>query len=148
MHDKPPIVNGLKPNIKQDCERISEINSRDPLNPKIADEYDHYPSCDWAIVEYKSRSIKDAVEQLVDTAAKLAKSKKPLDHAYIVSKGMSGSEKKIFTRRNTTLYTKHNRSPVRIKHETKLVDVDLYYQDEVEKQYSKYDESIAKWVYK
>lgn len=84
MHDKPPVINGLIPNIKQDCERISEINSGDPLNPKIADEYDHYPSCDWAIVEYKSRSIKDAVDQLVDTAVKLARSKKPLNRAYIV----------------------------------------------------------------
>ena len=148
MHDKPPVINGRIPDVKQDCEKLPELNPRDPINPKIADEYAHYPWCDWAIVEYKSRSIKDAVDQLVDTAAKLARSRKPLDRAIIVSKGMTGSEKQIFARKSRTLYTKHNRSAVKIRHDGNSIVVDLYYQDEIAKQYEEYNRSIVKWAYR
>lgn len=147
MHKKPPVIDGRIPDIKQELEKIPELadNSGSP-NPKIADEYDHYPDCRWAIVEYKSMSIKDAVFQLADTAEKLFNASKPLDSAFIVSKKMNHSESRIFAKRGNLLYTKYNKSSVRIRHGNNRIDVHLYYHEEIERQYEKYEGSIFRWV--
>jgi hypothetical protein len=147
MHKKPPVIDGRIPDIKQELEKIPELaGSSESPNPKIADEYDHYPDCRWAIVEYKSMSIKDAVSQLADTAEKLSNTSKPLDFAFIVSKKMNHSESRIFAKKGNLLHTKLDKSPVRVRHGSNRVDVHLYYHEEIERQYEKYEGSLPRWV--
>jgi len=151
MHKKPPIIDGRTPDSKLELEKMPDLQNQSSdisYNLKIADEYDHYPDCKWAIVEYKSRSLKDAVQQLSDTAEKLAKASKPLSYAFIVSMKMNHAESRIFRKRGNVLYNKLTKDPVQIRFGNNRMEVQLYYVDEVEGQYQKYEGSIIRWVSK
>jgi hypothetical protein len=70
---KPPIIDRTRPSEDEryDLDDPSQLRQigviLHPYLPK-ADEYDHYPQCEWAIVECKGRSLRNNVEQLEYTA--------------------------------------------------------------------------------
>lgn len=149
--DKPPLIMGRKPDIIQNLDQMPEIHSPESdfsHYPKIADEYDHYPDCQWAIIEYKSRSIKDAVDQLGDTAAKLSTIGKPFSYAFVVSIKMSHAESRIFMRRGNSLYRRSKKTPIKLRYGNVDLNVSLYYAEEIERQYQQYEGSILKWASK
>lgn len=151
VHRKPPVIEGRVPDSKLDLDNMKDLQSGSKdisYLLKIADEYDHYPDCKWAIVEYKSRSLKDAVEQLSETAEKLSKQAKPLSFAFIVSMKMNHAESRIFRKRGNVLYNKLTKSPVQIRFGGNRLDVQLYYVAQIEMQYQKYEESIIRWASK
>jgi len=71
MWKKAPLIDGKLPNNEFILDEVSDLKSLG-LDPntifKIADEYDHYPNCKYAVIEHKSKSLKDSVTQLEDTA--------------------------------------------------------------------------------
>jgi len=148
---KPPVIDGLLPDESYDLDDNSvmdklQLNQNSRL--KIADNYNHYPKCDWAVMEYKSRSLKDCVKQLEVTAERLKKVGRDVDLAIVVSNGMNSAEKHLFRKRKNILYSKITKKPIQIKTKSNPVIVQIYYNHEIENQYKKYKRSLAPWVYK
>lgn len=150
---KPPVIKGKKPtpNDRYDLDDDSRLQSLN-LNPKaklkLCDQYDHYPDCDWAIVEYKSRSLRDSVDQLEETARRLSRVQRKVDFAIIVSIKINRAEKHVFRKKGNLLYSKQTKTPVQIHAGNKRIAVQIYYYHEIDKQYRNYERSLAKWVYK
>ena len=118
--DKPPVIDGLVPDKKIDLDdrtQLSQLKLDPKSHLKLADHYCHYPKCDWAVIEYKSRSLKDCVKQLEITAKRLANVGKKVDIAIVISNGMNKAEKHLFRKRKHTLFSKITRTPIHIKTE-------------------------------
>ena len=150
-HNKPPVIEGWLPNERYNLDDSSHLQSLN-LNPnaklKLADQYDHYPDCKWAIIEYKSRSLRDGVEQLEETAKRLLNARRKVESAIIVSAKINQAEKHIFRKRGNLLYNKQTKTPVQIPVGVNRVEVQIYYHHEIDRQYKKYEGSLARWVSK
>lgn len=150
--DRPPVIKGRIPQSNErynldDPLKLKSLNLDPTIRSKIADEYDHYPDCKWAIIEYKSRNLRDSIEQLQETSERLSEVQRTIDMAIIVSKGMK-AEKNIFQRKNGLLHYKLTGKPVWIQTGASNVEVQIYYLWEVDKQYEKYNRSLEPWVSK
>jgi len=148
---KPPVIEGRIPNDRYDLDDESKLQSL-RLNPdlklKLADQYDHYPDCKWAVIEYKSRSLRDCVDQLEETAKRLSNILRRVDLAIVVSIKMNKAEKHIFRKRGNILYSKQTKKPIQIRAGKKLIMVQIFYRHEIDSHYKRYERSLAKWVYK
>ena len=51
----------------------------------IADEYDHYPHCQWAVIECKGNSLRNSIEQLEFTAKQLTAFQKNINLAIVIA---------------------------------------------------------------
>ena len=148
---KPPVIDGRIPDDRYNLDDESKLQSLG-LSPdaslKIADEYDHYPDCKWAIIEYKSRSLRNSVDQLEDTAEQLSKIQKEVDLAIIVAIKINRAERRIFQKRGNMLYNKLTNTPVQIQVGNNRIEVNIYEAHEVDRQYEKYRRSLIPWVSK
>ena len=148
--DKPPVIDGLVPNPSERYD-LDDATKRHLLNVSfkahlpVADEYDHYPNCRWAVVEYKSRSLRNSVEQLESTARQLVDALKKVDLAIIVAIRLNDKEKEIYRKKGNILYIKRTNSPVSIHTGNNRVVVNIYEPHEIYKQYQEYDRSLSKW---
>ena len=149
--NKPPVIVGRIPDQQYDLDDDSQLQSLG-LSPdvglKIADEYDHYPECKWAIVEYKSRSLRNSVDQLEDTAEQIFKIQRAVDLVIIVAERINRAERHIFQKRGNMLYNKLRKTPVQIRAGNKRIEVNIYEAHEVDRQYKKYKGSLIPWVSK
>lgn len=148
-HKKPPVIEGRIPDHYYNLDDDSELQALGlSLNArlKIADEYDHYPDCKWAIIEYKSRSLRNGVEQLEHTAERLFRRQKPVNLAIIVAIKMNKAERRIYTKKGNILYNKLTKNPIQIRVGTGRVEVNIYEVHEVDRQYQKYKRSLIPWV--
>jgi len=115
---------------------------------KIADEYCHYPHCKWAVIEYKSKSLSDSIDQIVTTTQQLAEMNRKVDHVIIVAEKINNPERNLFTKRGNLLIYKPKKKPVTISTVNGKLEVKIYYPHEIEKQYKEYGSSLGKWQYK
>jgi hypothetical protein len=67
-----------------------------------ADYYVHYRICIWAVIECKSRHLRNSLIQLSETTRKLLDSGKPVDKVIIVADTLG--REKIYKRRDHILY--------------------------------------------
>ena len=150
---KPPIIGGCKPDPNQtyclddpSAIKLADINF-DSLLP-IADEYDHYTSCKWVLIEYKSSSLSDSITQLEETAKQLVSQERKVDHVIIITKGIDDPERNLYTKRGNTLIYKPKNSPAIISTGNKKIEVEIFDPYEIERQYKQYGSSLSAWVSK
>lgn len=139
--DKPPIIDREKPakNERYDLDNRAQLQeigiTLQPHLPK-ADEYCHYPKCEWAIIENKGNSLRNSIEQLESTAKQILTSEgKKIDRAIIIASKINKKEKKVFAKRGNVLYLKKNRKPVLIPTGSVKIPATLYTPEEIERQY-------------
>ena len=150
VHNKPPIIDGLQPKAEEryDLDQKSNwqfLNVAFREHEPIADEYDHYPHCKWAIVEYKSCSLKNAVEQLENTAKQLIEANRHVDHAIIILEKFDGKERDLYKKNGNTLIIKNKRVPASIRLNDKSIIVKVYEPHEIDRQYKDYKGSLPRW---
>src|SRR3989337_3797323 len=86
---KPPIIDRERPveNERYDLDKPEQLRqigvTLKPHLPK-ADEYDHYPHCEWAVVECKGKGLRNSIEQLEQTATQLLSFNKKVNRAIII----------------------------------------------------------------
>jgi len=147
---KPPIIQRAKPaeNERYDLdkpEQLSQIGvTLKPYLPK-ADEYDHYPHCEWAIIECKGKSLRNSIEQLEQTAKQLLAFNKKIDRAIIIASKINRKEKIAFTKKGNVLYLRKNDKPVLVPAGSIKIAVTLYSPIEIEKQYRDFRGSLDRW---
>ena len=139
--DKPPIIGNERP------AKNERYNLDDPNHLKImcitlqahlpkADEYCHYPHCEWAIIENKGNSLRNSIEQIESTAKQiLAVQGKKVDRAIIIASKINKKEKKIYSKKGNVLYLKKTDKPVLIPSGATKIPVTLYSPDDIERQY-------------
>jgi hypothetical protein len=149
-HAKPPIIDGRQA-VPSERYNLDEPLNRKNLNisfkdyEPVADEYNHYSHCKWAVIEYKSCSLKNAIEQLENTVKQLTKAQKKVDLAIIVLKKFDGKEKDIYKRVGNNLIIRSTKTIVSIPTGNRRITVSLYDPDEINRQYAAYNGSLAKW---
>ena len=148
--DKPPVIDGLIPTQSErydldDITKCRLLNVGFKAYYPVADEFDHYPSCKWAIIEYKSRSLRNSVEQLESTARQLVGAQKKVDLAIIVSMKINHKEKDLYKKRGNILYLKKTNSPVSIPTGNNRIVVNIYEPYEIDRQYHEYNRGLSKW---
>src|SRR4030042_5801350 len=95
---KPPVIDDYvpEPNEIYDLDDPAQLHNANLIfndRLKIADEYDHYPHCKWALIEYKSKSLRDSVEQLEWTAKQLSDMKRDVNQAIIIAEGIDAPKR-------------------------------------------------------
>lgn len=148
---KPPIIDNRIPTQNDvydldDTARLQTLNVHFNSSLKIADEYDHYPHCKWAVIEYKSRSLRDGVEQLESTTKQLAEMQKRVDYAIIVAEKMNSAESSLYTKRSNVLYIRKTRKAVTIPLGNGRIPVNIYEPHEIDEQYQKHKGSLDSWA--
>lgn len=148
--DKPPVIDGLVPNPSEiydldDVTKCRLLNVSFKTYLPVADEYDHYPSCRWAVIEYKSRSLRNSVEQLESTARQLVDAQKKVDLAIVVAMKINEKEKDIYRKKGNILYIKKTNTPVSVPTGNNRVVVNIYEPHEIDRQYHEYNRSLSKW---
>jgi hypothetical protein len=149
---KPPVI---KNEIPSENERY---NLDDPEHLRLlgvslkqylpkADEYSHYPHCEYAIIEYKGNSLRNSIEQLEFTAKQLTSFQKKIDRAIIIAGKINKKEKNYFTKRGNILYRKKDDKPVLVPAGSSKIAVTLYSPVEIEKQYQDFGRSLDRWRY-
>lgn len=151
MHQcKPPIIEHERPseNERYDLNDPAQLRhmgiTLKPHLPK-ADEYNHYPHCEWAIIECKGNSLRNSIEQLEYTATQLLSFDKKVHHAIIIASKINHKEKEAFTKRGNVLYQKKNNKPVLIPAGSMKIPVNLYSPMEIEAQYQKFGGTLDIW---
>jgi len=151
MRKKAPALNGKLPDNEFILDDVSGIKSLG-LNPdsllKIADEYDHYPNCKYAVIEHKSKSLKDSVAQLEDTTKQLIDKGKPVDFAIIVADRINRTESQIYKAEKGShrLLNKLSKSPIQIRAKNKLIDILIFYTHQIIKMHKEYGGRINQWA--
>ncbi len=80
--DFPPVYgNPTESYDESELRRILRLTDSD----SCADGYGHYPRCTWAVVESKSRHLRNAIEQLEDTVVRLRAIGKVVNQAIIIA---------------------------------------------------------------
>ena len=148
--DKPPIIDGRQPLIEErfnldERSNWSKLQVKFREHEPIADEYDHYPHCKWVVIEYKSCSLKNAVEQIENTIKQLIDANQKVDHAVIVLDKFDGKERDLYRKVDNILLLKHTRKPVSIRISNQEILVNVYDPNEIEKQYQDYKGSLTRW---
>jgi hypothetical protein len=150
---KPPVIDDYvpEPNEVYDLDdynqlRLANLNFDEHL--KIADEYDHYPHCKWALIEYKSKSLRDSVEQLEWTAKQLSDMERDVDHAIIIAEGIDNPERNLYSKRGNLLIYKPKKKPVTISTGRRRIDVEIFDPHEIDRQYKKYRGTLRSWGFK
>ena len=148
---KPPVIEGQIPDPNDtydldDNQRLKSANLLFDSNLKIADEYDHYPHCKWAIIEYKSRSLSDAIAQLDWTAKQLVAMSRKVDYAIIIARGIDNPERNLYTKQGNALIYKPKKSPVTIKTGNNIINVAIYDPFEIDVQYKTYRGTL--WAFR
>lgn len=151
--NKPPIIDDLLPRQEEvfdldDIEQLHQANIAFNNRLKIADEYDHYPHCKWVIIEYKSKSLRDSVEQLDWTAKQLIIMGRKVDHAIIVAEGIDNPERNLYKKQGNVLIYKPTRRQVTISTGNGSVGVQIFDPYEIDKQYQNYRSSLRPWAFK
>ena len=147
---KAPIINGRKPDdihVLDDDVQAQSLGIDPHSTLKRADEYDHYPGCMCAIIEYKSKSIRNAVDQLQETADQLTKANRDVDWAMVVTHKINRREREIFRKRNNLLWSKRTKKLVQIIVRNSVIPIRIYYHRDVDRDYKRYGGSLAPWVY-
>ena len=106
MLGKNPVINGEKPNEVYDLDNKEHLKTLgfDPSDKEQkADEYAHYPHCDWAVIEWKGSSMPKAIRQVEATTKKLCQINKPVDMVIILKKRLNRYEQRFYRRRNRVL---------------------------------------------
>lgn len=150
---KPPVIEGRIPNTHEIYNLDDpDVQNRLGLNPevclKIADEYDHYSHCKWAVIEYKSRSLKNSVEQIEDTAKQLSDAQREIHFAIIVTRRINRNESSLYGKRKNILYNKITKKPVLVRTGSESVVVNIYEPNEIDEQYEEYNKGLGPWVSK
>lgn len=150
---KPPVVDDYvpEPNEIYDLDNKNQLNMANLIfndRLKIADEYDHYPHCKWAVIEYKSKSLRDSVEQLEWTAKQLIAMGREVDHAIIVAKGIDNPERNLYRKRRNILFYKPTKKPVTISTGNSKIAVEIFNPYEIDRQYKKYRGTLRSWGFK
>jgi len=151
MRKKAPVINCKLPDNEFILDSDSDLRSLG-LSPntisKIADEYDHYPDCKYAVIEHKSKSLKDSVAQLEDTAKQLVGVGKQVDYAIIVAERINRTESMIYKQDKAShrLYNKNNRSFFQIRARSKLIDIFIFYTSQVNRMHKEYGGKIDQWA--
>jgi len=114
---------------------------------KIADEYDHYPGCKHAVIEHKSKNLRDSVKQLEATTKELVKAHKNVDVTVIVAEKISHTESKIYKKtKDHRLYDKRRGAFFQIRAGNHFVDILVYYTVEVSKMWEEYSRRLDRWA--
>lgn len=150
---KPPVIDNQVPKSSEMYDldnsaalRSANLNFNSRL--KIADEYDHYPNCKWALIEYKSRSLRDGVEQLDWTAKQLTKMDRAINHVIVIAKGIDNPERNLYRKRGNVLYYKPTRKPVTISTGNSVITVEIFDPYEIDRQYQNYRGTMGPWVFR
>lgn len=147
---KPPVINNEIPHENERCdlddpEQLKLLGvSLKPYLPR-ADEYDHYPHCDWAIVECKGNSLRNSIEQLEFTAKQLLSFQKEIDRAVIIATKINRKEKRYFTKKGNVLYRKKDDNPVLIPAGSNKIAVTLFTPIEIDRQYQDFRRTLDRW---
>jgi hypothetical protein len=146
--DKPPIIERARPakNERYDLDDPNQLKligvTLQPHLPR-ADEYSHYPHCEWAIIESKGNGLRNSIEQLESTAKQILTFKgKKIDRAIIIASKINKKEKRVFTKRGNVLYLKKNDKPVLIPADSIKIQATLYSPEEIEKQYQEFGRTL------
>ena len=147
---KPPVIEDYLPKPEDvfdldDDKWLHEANLRFNSHLKIADEYDHYPHCKWALIEFKSRNIRDSIEQLDWTAKQLVEMRRDVDYVIIIAEAINNPEKNLYRKQDNLLIYKPTRKPVAISTSNGLVNVQIFDPYEIDKQYTNYRGTLRPW---
>lgn len=151
MHPcKPPIIDRARPSEHErydlnDSSQLKQIGVTLKAHLPKADEYDHYPQCEWAIIECKGRSLRNSIEQLEYTAIQLLSFNKKVSRAIIIVSRINPKEREAFTKKGNVLYQKKNRKPVLIPTGQIKIPVTLYSPMEIEAQYQNLGRTLQEW---
>jgi hypothetical protein len=103
MLGKNPTINGQKPNEVYDLDNREHLKAlgldMNDIGEK-ADEYAHYPHCDWFVIEWKGSSLPKALRQVEATSKKLGQINKRVNMAIILKKRLNRYEQRFYKRRN------------------------------------------------
>jgi len=97
-----------------------------------ADYYVHYRICYWAVIECKSRHLRNSLIQLWETTRKLLDSGKPVNKVIIVADTLG--REKIYKRRDHNLYENKGKNVKLIKIEG--IPVEAWQPEEIRNQIS------------
>jgi len=95
-----PLIYGPADDIYNEDRLRKMLNLSD--QDTCADYYVHYRNCIWAVIECKSRHLRNSLTQLSETTRKLRNSGKPVDKVIIVADTFG--REKMFKRRDHILY--------------------------------------------
>lgn len=138
-NQKIPLLEGYKIDECYDLDNESDL-TRLGLNPnsssKIADNYAHYNTCKYIVVEKKSSDVKKAVEQLKSTVERLIQQERKVDYVVIVSNRIESPENRIYKQNeDKKLILRSNNSPVEVRIGSYRWPVYLYYPWQVDETY-------------
>lgn len=133
MLGKNPMINGEKPN------ELYDLDNKDHLKMlgydltdkgEKADEYAHYPCCDWAIIEWKGSAMPKAIRQVEATTKKLGQINKPIDMVIILKKRLNRYEQRFYKRRNDRVLIDLRGQPYSVQVGNHKVNILLLYYSE------------------
>jgi len=141
MRKKAPILSGVKPDMEYNLDDENDLAKLglDPIaTGKIADRYVHYRDCKYAVIEFKSSTLRKAVEQVENTVRQLLGRGKRIDYVIIVMDRLSRYEKRILKRRrkDKVLCDPVTDKPRTIKIGSRIWNILLFYSGEIRKMYS------------
>jgi len=140
MRNKPPLLGGRSPdkeyNLDSD-DHLAKLGLTFEQGKQIADSYSHYPTCQFAVIEYKSSTLRKAIKQIEDTIKRLVTLGHRVDFPIIVANKLNRYEKSLFFRNPKTKILCHSQTkkPFLIKVGSHSLNVILYYKNEVNRMY-------------
>lgn len=133
MSGKNPMINGEKPKEKYDLDNVEHLKALGlDLNDKEekADEYAHYPHCDWAVIEWKGSAMPKAIRQVEVTTKKLGQINKQVDLVIILKKRLNRYEQKFYRRRNDRVLIDLQGQPCSVRVGNHSINILLLYYSE------------------
>lgn len=127
------MINNEKPNEIHDLDDngyLKTIGYDMQNDGEIADEYAHYPWCDWAVIEWKGSAMPKAIRQVETTTKKLGQINKPVDMVIILKKRLNRWEQKFYKRRNDRVLVDLQGQPYSVRVGNHKVNILLLYYSE------------------
>jgi len=149
MRKKAPLLDGEAPDEEYQLDKDSDLQLLGLPRPafwRIADEYNHYPSCKHAVIEHKSKNLRDSIVQLESTARHLATVGKNVEVTVIVAERISHTEAKFYRKgKDNKLYDRRRGVAVQIRPGNHLVDVLIFYVHEVNKMWDNHSSRLDRY---
>jgi hypothetical protein len=135
VHKKVPLIEGKLPDELYDLDKetdLQKLNLNSKSGLKIADNYAHYQHCKHAVIESKSNTLRNAIEQLESTMKQLLEAGRKVDLPIIVANRLNRWEKQIFKRsKENILLDRNTGAPHLIRVGSNSYSILLFYSGEV-----------------
>jgi len=136
---KAPIIDGRRPDKQYDLDNesdILELGLDIKSDLKIADKYAHYEDCRFAVIEFKSSTLRKGVEQIESTVKRLSALGRKVDTTIIVAERLNSYEQKLFkVRKDHILREQNTDNPRLIRVGSKAWEIRFFYAHQVDTMY-------------